>query len=487
MDTTTTSDLAIASRYFSWYDPMIFAKLFPIAVSLLFLGTSFAQTTLDTTTLCGNALYCIYDGATPSNPSSPCVNGRCSYGNAPAAKAAFLAAVGTNQIGQDNFSGYPTCLNSTEGCNAAGFPLPGDFIISYAEAQLEYNATIVPTNPPFSGGLINGALGVGGVGSYFGFDYASKWCSSSCTLLVSPIPFDYAGMQLQEPPRGFIGVISNNSEYQTITEGIGYGLFIGNLLWVGGTGTATNPMYPDNYSGSSSSSQCISEGNGYLLCLDGFWVELGLVFLDPATTTSYTYETLDGSLFTSIAGLPSGFAAPFDISSGNTDFGLVGPGQTLTFPNNGVQSFSISGINPAVDGTSPTAFPVGVTVTWNGSQEGASIQAIASSFVIAPSQVAVTASGLAYSRVTRTFNGTVTITNIGTSTVSGPFEIVFSALTNGVTLVNATGTYGPTYYLDVPSVASLAPGQSTTVSVQFNNPSNGEINFTPVAYLGAVN
>jgi hypothetical protein len=106
--------------------------------------------------------------------------------------------------------------------------------------------------------------------------------------------------------------------------------------------------------------------------------------------------------------------------------------------------------------------------------------------VVPSNEIATTASGLAYSRVSKTFNGTVTIKNVGSSTVSGPFEILFTGIPASVTLVNATGNLSGTPYLTVPSVASLAPGQSATVSVKFSNPSNATINVTPVIYSGGI-
>ncbi len=106
--------------------------------------------------------------------------------------------------------------------------------------------------------------------------------------------------------------------------------------------------------------------------------------------------------------------------------------------------------------------------------------------VVPPSEVATTASGLAYSRVSQTFNGTVTITNISSGVINGPLQILFTGLTAGVTLANATGNFSGAPYLTVPAVASLAPGQSATVSVQFDNPSFGTINFTPVIYSGSI-
>jgi hypothetical protein len=55
-----------------------------------------------------------------------------------------------------------------------------------------------------------------------------------------------------------------------------------------------------------------------------------------------------------------------------------------------------------------------------------------------------------------------------------------------VTLANATGDFSGSPFLTVPAVASLAPGRSATVSVQFQDPSFGPINFTPVIYSGNI-
>ena len=158
----------------------------------------------------------------------------------------------------------------------------------------------------------------------------------------------------------------------------------------------------------------------------------------------------------------------------------------MTFPGAGVSSFTVSGINPTVDGTNPIAFPVEVTLN----QPDAVVEAFAfnSPPTVLPSQVATTASGLAYSRVSQTFNGTVTITNISSSAVSGPLQILFTTLPANVTLANATGSVSGAPYLSVPAAAvSLTAGQSTTVSVQFKNPSGVTINSTQVIYSGSLN
>ena len=119
----------------------------------------------------------------------------------------------------------------------------------------------------------------------------------------------------------------------------------------------------------------------------------------------------------------------------------------------------------------------GITITnINGVQLPAPVQ---------EDQISITSSGLAYSRVSQTFNGTVTIKNIGGSAISGPLQIVFFGMPANVTLVNATGNLSGTPYLTVPSVTSPAFGQWVTISVQFKNPSNATINLTPVVYSGS--
>ena len=109
------------------------------------------------------------------------------------------------------------------------------------------------------------------------------------------------------------------------------------------------------------------------------------------------------------------------------------------------------------------------------------------STLIPAAQISATASGLTYSRVTQTFNGTVTIMNIGSSAIGGPFQIVLDSLTAGVMLTNATGSFGGWSYVTVPAVGSLAPAQVAFVSVQFKDVSNARINFSPIVYSGSFN
>jgi hypothetical protein len=107
--------------------------------------------------------------------------------------------------------------------------------------------------------------------------------------------------------------------------------------------------------------------------------------------------------------------------------------------------------------------------------------------VLSSSQVSVTASGLTYSRASRTLSGSVTIKNIGSSMITGPFEILFTGLPVNVTLLNPSGDISGAPYLTIPAVAKLTPDQSATVTAQFTHTFNATIRFTAVVYFGSIN
>jgi hypothetical protein len=110
----------------------------------------------------------------------------------------------------------------------------------------------------------------------------------------------------------------------------------------------------------------------------------------------------------------------------------------------------------------------------------------ASGTLLSGSQVAVTASGLAYSRINQTFHGTVTITNTGSTVIAGPLQIVLHSLTPGATLTNATGTYRKLPYVTVPGISSFAPGARVAVDVKFKS-SGAPITFSPAIFAGSLN
>ena len=98
------------------------------------------------------------------------------------------------------------------------------------------------------------------------------------------------------------------------------------------------------------------------------------------------------------------------------------------------------------------------------------------------SKSAITASGLAFSRVTQLSTGTVTVTNNSGATMAGPIHVVMDNLTAGVTASGPDGTTDGKPYVSSPG--GLAAGQSVTLTLKFTNPSRGAITFAPRVYSG---
>ncbi|NRR31591.1 ExeM/NucH family extracellular endonuclease [Oxalobacteraceae bacterium] len=92
-------------------------------------------------------------------------------------------------------------------------------------------------------------------------------------------------------------------------------------------------------------------------------------------------------------------------------------------------------------------------------------------------------SGLAYNRATGRFTGTLSLSNTGATPLSGPFQVVFEGLTAGVSLANATGSHAGASYITV-NAASLAPGATLTLPLNFINPAKASINYTARIYSG---
>jgi len=98
-------------------------------------------------------------------------------------------------------------------------------------------------------------------------------------------------------------------------------------------------------------------------------------------------------------------------------------------------------------------------------------------------QVKVTQNGFARNHATGLWVATMTVKNTSASSIAGPIEVAMTNLTAGVTMTNSSGTFNGSPYITV-SAGPLAPGASVSVSIQFSNPSNGFISYTPVSYSG---
>ena len=82
---------------------------------------------------------------------------------------------------------------------------------------------------------------------------------------------------------------------------------------------------------------------------------------DPALTDGYTFEMLSDSLFTGITSLPSFLEDPVTVRADEVVVGTFGAGEMVDFTGfsgGGVSKFSITGINPLIDGDDPRAIPI---------------------------------------------------------------------------------------------------------------------------------
>jgi len=99
-------------------------------------------------------------------------------------------------------------------------------------------------------------------------------------------------------------------------------------------------------------------------------------------------------------------------------------------------------------------------------------------------QTATSGSGLSYNRATQIYSGALTVANTGTQAIAGPIQILFTNLSAGVTLVDASGVSSGSPYLTA-SATPLAPNASVTVTVLFTNTGTARIGYTPSIYSGA--
>lgn len=86
--------------------------------------------------------------------------------------------------------------------------------------------------------------------------------------------------------------------------------------------------------------------------------------------------------------------------------------------------------------------------------------------------------GLTANRFTGAFNGSISFTNATANPIKGSsLQLVLEGLPQGVTLVNRSGEWNGSAYLNLP-VAEIAPGATVSVSTSFANPSMANITYT---------
>jgi hypothetical protein len=319
-------------------------------------------------------------------------------------EGAFVAAVCgnpcTQALGEETFSEFDSLHSVASLLNGAGPVSSQVYVVNAAYAPNYWNGTTygIGEPPNMSGTAVltfgSAVIGAGPLctagppcETYLGFDYAPRYPPNGAGALGVDIAVSGAGdiTQVGGSPlaqSGFFGVIatSTTSQSATLTATVNDSslVYVDNVLYPGGPGSSqSNPESPDS---TVSAGSPIPNGGGAVcsqsavVCY-GFQIGPAItvsggdtIWIDPAAANEFVYQTLDGSFFTSIAGFPAGFTSPFDVSSGGIDYGSFEPGQTMTFQVGGVSSFTISGINPLVDGSNPSAFPLEVSLNQIGAE-----------------------------------------------------------------------------------------------------------------------
>jgi len=102
------------------------------------------------------------------------------------------------------------------------------------------------------------------------------------------------------------------------------------------------------------------------------------------------------------------------------------------------------------------------------------------------SQVSITQAGFTRNHFTGLWSATMTVKNTSGSAINGPIQVVLTNLSSNATMANNTGMHNGSPYITVlTTTGALAAGGSVSVPIQFTNPSNGFITYTPVTYSGA--
>ena len=90
-----------------------------------------------------------------------------------------------------------------------------------------------------------------------------------------------------------------------------------------------------------------------------------------------------------------------------------------------------------------------------------------------------------FNRFTGVYSQTITLTNTGATTLSGPIQLVLSGLTAGVTLTKSAGTDPTGNPYVTAGAGDLAPGKSITIVLTFRKTSPGlYVNYVPKIYSG---
>jgi len=216
----------------------------------------------------------------------------------------------------------------------------------------------------------------------------------------------------------------------------------------------------------------------------------------PAAASQLVFTTLpSAATATQVINSPSGIQVSIEDKYGNIETGdtntvslgiVTGPGtftagsMTSTSAASGVATFK----NVAI--TLAGSYKLSATDSADGVSGSANITV---NPLDVTSQVMTVRSAFVYSYTTKNYVGTLSITNTSSGTINGGFQVILKGLPASITLAKVTlGSTTLSFSLDssgepvtvIPTsvLASLAPNQKVTLSLQMNNPSKVGITFT---------
>jgi hypothetical protein len=147
----------------------------------------------------------------------------------------------------------------------------------------------------------------------------------------------------------------------------------------------------------------------------------------------------------------------------------------------GKWSYTLSGYTDGIldldaqaDGVKSVVRSVTVTLT---------VTPPAPTYVDVTGYIRTTAVSMAYNRVTGKYVGNFMLTNTGSISLAGPLQVQFDGLTAGITLDNASASHDGSPYITVP--AGLAPDESVTIPLVFDNPARVAIGYSAKIYSGS--
>jgi len=203
----------------------------------------------------------------------------------------------------------------------------------------------------------------------------------------------------------------------------------------------------------------------------------------PSSAATYTANFSTSYLLTTAANPSGGGTVTVNTASPTSD-GYYAAGTPVSLTANPSALYAFTSWSGSGDLTSTSANPTMVnmnapeTVTANFMLTYTSISG----------SVSVTETGVLFSPLLNAGGGggttTFTVTNTSGQTVSGPVQLVLTALPGGVSGANDTGTFMGNPFWTVPNSTSLANGASLSVAVQLNYPSSTAVSTTPNVYTG---